>query len=150
MTSNKVRDFIRSAIASAAFALTLAICATSGANAAPSMKAAISEQATQDSVVLVRDGCGPGMRFSNSRQACVEDFGGGPPRYVEPPRYVAPGCPPGTRFSERMQTCVEMRQVDPGAAIVNGIINGAIGAAVPPGCGPGMRWSNGRGRCVYD
>lgn len=33
----------------------------------------------EDSITLVRDGCGPGMRFSNRRGACVPDYGG--PRY---------------------------------------------------------------------
>jgi hypothetical protein len=32
-------------------------------------------------LTLVRDGCGPGFRFSNSRQRCVpDDVRGGPPR----------------------------------------------------------------------
>jgi len=115
----------------------------SGANAGPltAAKGAVSQAAQQDSDVrLVRDGCGRGMRFSNRFQTCVEEGGGGP-------RFVEPGCPPGTRFSERRQTCVEMGGVDPGAAIVNGIINGVVGGG---GCPPGTRWSNGRGRCVYD
>lgn len=111
------------------------------AGAAPlAAKGALVQSAQDSDVTLVRDGCGRGMRFSNRLQACVEAFDG-------PPAYVAPGCPPGTRFSERMQACIEMRQVDPGAAIVNGVINGLVGGG---GCPPGTRWSNGRGRCVYD
>jgi len=99
---------------------------------------AVTEAAGEDALTAVRDGCGRGMRFSNRLQTCVEEGG--------PPAYVAPGCPRGMRFSERRQACVALGEPDPGAAIVNGIINGVIGA--PRGCPPGYRWSNGRGACV--
>ena len=59
---------------------------------------------------------------------------------------VRDGCGRGMRFSTRRQGCVPEGNVDPGAAIVNGIIGGVVG--VPRGCPRGMRWSNGRGRCV--
>lgn len=98
-------------------------------------------QATHSDLTLVRDGCGRGMRFSNRRQTCVEDFGGGGPRVVEP------GCPRGMRFSNSRGHCVEMGGGgggDPGAAIMNGIVNGLIGN----GCQQGWRFSNSRQRCV--
>ena len=69
-------------------------------------------------LTLVRDGCGPGFRFSNSRQRCVpDDVRGGPPacpagfRFSEgrgrcvPIERAAPVCPPGFRFSEFRQRC---------------------------------------------
>ena len=111
-------------------------------------KGAINELSAHEStVILVRDGCGRGMRFSNRRQMCVEDFDRGP-------RFVAPGCPRGMRFSNSRGRCVPMHgQVDPGVAIMQGIIGGAIGGAVNSGrrgdgCGRGMRFSNSRQRCV--
>ena len=91
-----------------------------GANAAPVTFAKGAIVQTQGSdLTLVRDGCGRGMRFSNSRQACVPQGGGG------------------------------RVYVDPGAAIVQGIIGGAI-EATRPGCPRGTRWSNRRGACVYE
>ncbi|ABD06692.1 hypothetical protein RPB_1984 [Rhodopseudomonas palustris HaA2] len=99
-------------------------------------------------VVQVRDGCGPGMRFSERRQACVEDFDRAPPpRYYEERRYVPPpppprryvDCGPGKRFSERRQACVWIdgaRQSDDGAAaaaIAGGLLGAAIGAAAASG-----------------
>jgi hypothetical protein len=85
------------------------------------------------------------MRFSNRRQACVEDFDRDPP-----PRVVAPGCPRGTRFSNSRQACVPMGGgVDPGVAIIQGIIGGAVNSGRRgDGCGRGMRFSNSRQRCV--
>jgi hypothetical protein len=97
-----------------------AILLAGNAGAAPIATAtsAIAQSDAQDSdVTLVRDGCGRGMRFSNRRQGCVPDGGGG------------------------------VVYVDPGAAVVQGIIGGVVGA--PRGCPRGMRWSNGRGTCVY-
>ena len=103
-------------------------------------KSAIS-QSDETVLTLVRDGCGRGMRFSNRLQACVEAFGGGP-------RFVEPGCPRGMRFSNSRQACVPAGGgVDPGTAIIQGIIGGVVGA--PRGCGPGMRWSNSRQACVW-
>lgn len=118
-------------------------------------------------VVQVRDGCGPGMRFSERRQACVEDFDRGPPpppppRYYEErgPRYVAPpppprryvDCGPGKRFSERMQGCVWIdgpRRSDDDAAagaIAGGLIGAAIGAAAASGDRDDNRGRPVRGR----
>jgi hypothetical protein len=142
---------IRDLIISAALAMVIAICgsfAPLAANAAPlgAMKSAITQSDAQDSdVTLVRDGCGRGMRFSNRRQACVEDFGGGP--------QVAPGCPRGTRFSNSRQACVPMDGgVDPGVAVIQGIIGGVLsgggGGGRGDGCPRGMRFSNSRQACV--
>ena len=67
-------------------------------------------------LLLVRDGCGRGMRFSNRMQACVEEFDRGPPppRFSDdfrrppppPPRVFIPPCPPGQRYSSYRQACV--------------------------------------------
>jgi hypothetical protein len=110
-TSTMVR--LAAVVAVGAFAMLAA-----PADAAPltSSKSAISQ--SDDSVTLVRDGCGRGMRYSNRRGGCVPDGDGRGPGYV-----------------------------DPGAAIIGGIVQGVIGA--PRGCPPGTRWSNRRGTCVY-
>jgi hypothetical protein len=93
--------------------------------------APVDGAALEPNLVLVRDGCGRGMRFSNRLQACVEDFDDGyrqgpPLRYYgqdgppPPPLYyrddvyrrapapapVIPPCPPGQRFSYSRQACV--------------------------------------------
>src|SRR4051794_21782926 len=79
-------------VTSAAVALAVGIGGALLPNNAAAMPVALADRtAVESDVTLARDGCGRGMRFSNSRQACVEDFQGGP--------QVAPGCPPGTRFS---------------------------------------------------
>jgi len=67
------------------------------ADAAPlsAARSAVVQSEQGSDVTLVRDGCGRGMRFSNSRQACVEDFQGGPPVVYQQPV----GCPLGTRFT---------------------------------------------------
>jgi hypothetical protein len=70
-------------------------------------------------ITLIRDGCGPGFRFSNSRQRCVpDDFRAGPP-----------ACPPGFRFSEGRGRCVPFERA-------------------APACPPGFRFSEFRQRCV--
>jgi hypothetical protein len=62
---------------------------------------------------------------------------------------VRDGCGRGMRFSNRRQACVPQGGgVDPGTAIIQGIIGGVVNA--PRGCGRGMRWSNSRGRCVFN
>ena len=73
-----------------------------------------SATGVETNLLLVRDGCGPGMRYSYRRDACVEDFDRGPPppRYYNdyrapPPRvFVPPPCPPGQRYSNYRQACV--------------------------------------------
>jgi hypothetical protein len=117
-----------------------------GADAAPlglGTSAAVQSGALESDVTLIRDGCGRGMRWSERRQACVEDFGRGPPIVVQP------ACRPGWRYSNSRGGCVPMGGgPDPAAAIIGGAIGGAIGATRPRGCGPGMRWSDRRGGCV--
>ena len=71
-------------------------------------------------ITLVRDGCGPGFRYSYNRQGCVPDEGFG--RGVR-------ACPPGFRFSDYRQRCVPVERV-------------------APGCPPGTRFSEYRQRCV--
>jgi hypothetical protein len=83
--------------------------------------------AVESHTLLVRDGCGRGMRFSNSRQTCVEDFGEGRGGYDEGPRGYGdrprgPGYGDGYRDAPRV---------------------------VVPDCGRGMRYSNSRQACVY-
>ena len=69
-------------------------------------------------LMLVRDGCGRGMRFSERRQRCVPDvereiavcprgfsWSDGRQRCVPEVR-VQEGCPPGYRFSDSRQACV--------------------------------------------
>lgn len=142
MISIETRDWGTALLASLALAVTIVASSLLSASDAKASQLGLAAHAVIEAgdanVTLVRDGCGRGMRFSNRLQACVEDG----------PRYVAPGCPAGTRFSERRQACVAIGQPDPGAAIVNGIINGVIQSTAPRGCPPGYRWSNGRGACV--
>jgi hypothetical protein len=69
-------------------------------------------------VTPVRDGCGPGFRYSYSRQRCVPDAAAGPP-----------ACPPGFRFSEGRGRCVPFERGR-------------------PACPPGFRFSESRQRCV--
>jgi hypothetical protein len=95
------------------------LLAGGAADAAPlglGTSVAVQSGAQEGDVILVRDGCGRGMRYSNRRGGCVpQDRGGG---------------------------------VDPAAAIIGGVIGGAIQATRPRGCGRGMRWSDRRGGCV--
>ena len=65
---------------------------------------------------------------------------------------VRDGCGRGMRFSNRRQTCVPQGGgVDPGAAVVHGIIQGVIGngGRRGDGCPRGMRFSNSRQACVW-
>lgn len=52
----------------------------------------------ESQTLLVRDGCGRGMRFSERRQACVEDFDGGPPRFEREDPEFRRGPPPPPRY----------------------------------------------------
>jgi hypothetical protein len=63
---------------------------------------------------------------------------------------VRDGCGRGMRYSNRRGGCVPQDRggVDPAAAIIGGVIGGAIQATRPRGCGRGMRWSDRRGGCV--
>jgi hypothetical protein len=147
MKSRKISAGLASAVLAVMFAIGgLFVSAEANASPLAAMKGAITEAAPED-VTLVRDGCGRGMRFSNSRQRCVEDFRGGGQRVIVVPR----GCPRGTRFSDRRQACVPVGGgVDPAAAIIGGVVQGIISSGAPRGrgCGPGLRWSDRRGACV--
>jgi hypothetical protein len=67
-------------------------------------------------LVLVRDGCGRGFRYSYRRQRCVPDYDvefrpvpvPPPVYYRPPPRVVVPACPPGQRYSRSRGFCVWM------------------------------------------
>jgi hypothetical protein len=107
--------------------------------------AAVFKHIAQDSdVILVRDGCGRGMRFSNRRGGCVEDFNSAP-RVVVVPR----GCGRGFRMTGRGD-CVPVHGGDDASRVINSLIGQAIGGGGRrgDGCGPGLRFSNSRGRCV--
>ena len=104
--------------ASLALAVAVGVVALMNTGHAGALPLAFAKNSAVDpAVVLVRDGCGRDMRFSNSRQACVPDFERERPRYYRddrvyrddrgpPPRFIGRGCPPGQRFSNRMQACV--------------------------------------------
>ena len=128
------------------------LLAAGSAEAAPLAlgKAIAQSEVLDGEVILVRDGCGRGLRWSHRRQMCVENFDRGPPAVV-----VVPNCRPGWRWSNGRQACVPAGGggVDPAAAIIGGVIGTAVGIAAgannrPRGCGPGMRWSDRRGGCV--
>ena len=78
----------------------------------------------ESGVLQIRDGCGRGFRYSYRAGGCVPDYQPAP-HYVSPPPhvYVRPAPPVYVR---------------PGPA-----------PYVRPACPPGMRWSNGRGACVW-
>ena len=108
------------------FTLTVAIGAMVAlfgvtANAAPISP---SKQITSESnVLLVRDGCGRGMRFSHGRNRCVEQF-------ESRRRMRRDDCRRGQHFSHRLERCVwdrsEMRhhRNDADAAGIIGAILG--------------------------
>jgi hypothetical protein len=96
------------------------LLAAGSADAAPLAlgKSAIAQsEALDGGVILVRDGCGRGMRYSNRRGGCVPQDRGG----VDPAAAIiggviggvlAPrrgdGCPRGWRFSNSRGRCVPM------------------------------------------
>ena len=90
--------------------LTVAIAAMSAlfaldASALP-LAAAKQQAAVESQLTLVRDGCGRGMRFSNHRQSCVEDFQSQPQI-----RVIRAECPHGWHFSNRERGCVRNNPV---------------------------------------
>lgn len=92
--------------------------------------------ATQSDVIAVRDGCGPGYRYSYRRQDCVPDFDRGlppPPRYYEErPRRYYDDPPPRRYYEERGRDYRSDRGIQPedsdaaAAAAVAGAVAGAI------------------------
>jgi hypothetical protein len=108
---------LRRIVLSAAALIGLAALLAADASAIPFSAAQSGETASD--TILVRDGCGRGLRWSNRRQACVPDD--------DVP--IVRGCPPGFRFSEGRQRCVPIDRVI-------------------EGCPRGYRWSNSRRACV--
>jgi hypothetical protein len=103
---------------SLAFAVAIGSMAflTSGNAGALPLAPVESAAAVESNLLLVRDGCGRGFRYSHRAGGCVEDFRGPPPAvYIRPapppPIFIRPaprvvGCPPGQRFSNSRQACV--------------------------------------------
>jgi hypothetical protein len=85
------------AVTIAAGALSIAFVA--GASALPLTPS--NPAAPSDEVTLVRDGCGPGLRYSVRLRRCVG---------VERPVVIGPVrvCPPFQRWSERFRRCVPL------------------------------------------
>lgn len=88
-------------------------------------------------VLLVRDGCGQGMRYSGRRGGCVEDFDGGPRGYYEdrgpPPPPMYDRRPPPPEYDRRPPPPPEYsRRPDRGDSDVaaGAIIGGAVGALI--------------------
>jgi hypothetical protein len=91
-----------------------------GAGAAPlalGKSAAVQSSADAGDVILVRDGCGRGLRWSNSRQRCVVADVGGPPGVVVAPGVVVTSpvvvprgrvCGYGLRWSNGLGRCVPL------------------------------------------
>jgi hypothetical protein len=121
--------------------ILIAAATMSVADRAGASPLAAGKGMTIDSQLLpVRDGCGPGMRFSNSRQSCVEDFDRGPQRFDDRREFRrdfrrGEDCGRGMRFSNSRQRCVfidEDRRDDSGAAaaaVAVGVMGAVIGAA---------------------
>ena len=85
-----------------------AICVLAPLGASASPLGLAKGTGIESQLLEVRDGCGRGMRFSNRRQACVEDFDGPRERYIE-------------------ERPVYRERVDPGAAAAGAIVDGLIG-----------------------
>ncbi|MDB5653495.1 MAG: hypothetical protein JWQ94_1108 [Tardiphaga sp.] len=118
----------------------------------------LAHGAVMESPLLqVRDGCGQGMRYSERREGCVEDFDRGPPGYDRgpppppfdrrpPPEYgrgpdyrdqrgpEMPDCGRGMRYSNRLQGCVRIEGAveDRGNNDVatGALVGGAVGALI--------------------
>lgn len=60
--------------------------------------------AASDTVLLVREGCGRGMQWSERRRRCVPDSAGAQVRDMV--RGVTDRCGPGRHYSERRGRCV--------------------------------------------
>jgi hypothetical protein len=133
-TADFTQPFRKSALIAAGLILTIGAAAVPAAAAPLAPTAAISD----DSLAIpVRDGCGPGQPFSNSRQMCVEDFGGRRDFRGDDRRgNFRDECGRGLRFSNNRGRCVPIdegrRGRDDGAAaaaVAVGVIGAAIGAA---------------------
>ena len=85
-------------------ALTLALSAipalmSTHAGAMPLTKGL--QSAASDELVLVREGCGPGMQYSNRQRRCVRDTPNAMMRDA-----VRSDCGPGRHYSKRFKRCV--------------------------------------------
>lgn len=119
----------------ALLAFAVAMTGLSGLSApdANALPLALAKSADVEHVtVMVRDGCGRGMRFSNRRQTCVEAFDDRREFRDEPRRFVRDECGRGQRFSNSRQRCVwidERRKVDDGE-VAAGVALGVLGAII--------------------
>jgi hypothetical protein len=113
-------------------AIALTGAATSGLQAAP--LAPGKGHSAETHILQVRDGCGPGMRYSDRRDACVEDFDGGPRGYDDrrPPPPMYDRRPPPPEYDRRPPPPPEYYRSE----------------RPMPDCGRGMRFSNSRQGCV--
>jgi hypothetical protein len=116
-----------------------------GLPAAAAPLAPTSVMSDDSLIVPVRDGCGRGMRFSNSRQMCVADFGDRRDMRGDDRRgnfrddgrrdNFRSECGRGMRFSNSRGRCVAIegrRESDDGAvaaAVAVGVLGAVIGAA---------------------
>jgi hypothetical protein len=88
-------------------ALTLALGALPAllATDAGAMPLAKGLQSTaSDEIILVREGCGPGMQYSNRQRRCVRDTPGAMIR--DTLRDATDRCGPGRHYSRRFNRCV--------------------------------------------
>ena len=111
-----------------------------GVQAAPLMPA--KDNAAETHVLQVRDGCGRGMRFSERRGGCVEDFDGGPRGYYEdrgppPPPPMYDRRPPPPEYDRRPPPPPEYsRRPDRGdgdvaaGALIGGVVGAMIGSSI--------------------
>ena len=152
VTADFVQPFHRAAWLAAGLLLMIGAVAQPAAAAPLAPTAALSGDSL---VTQVRDGCGPGLRFSNSRQRCVEDFGGrsdfrGDDRRGD----FREGCGRGMRFSNNRGRCVPLDdgrrgRDDEGAAAAAaavGVLGAVIGAAAANNDRQGRRGDGRRDR----
>lgn len=128
--ASSIRAYWTTMLALLAFAAAMTGLSAPDANALP---LALAKSADVGQVtVMVRDGCGRGMRFSNSRQTCVEAFDDRRQFRDEPRRVFRDECGRGQRFSNSRQRCVwieERRHVDDGE-VAAGVALGVLGAII--------------------
>lgn len=105
----------------------------SGANAQAAPLLLGKSAAAASHVLEVRDGCGRGMRFSERRGGCVEDFDGGPRGYYEdrgappPPPMYDRRPPPPPEYSRRP----DRGDGDVAAgALIGGVVGAMIGSSI--------------------
>lgn len=99
-------------------------------------------QGVETHALQVRDGCGRGMRFSERRGGCVEDFDGGPRGYYEdrgppPPPPMYDRRPPPPEYDRRPPPPPEYsRRPDRGdgdvaaGALIGGVVGAMIGSSI--------------------